>query len=373
MDTTVPSSAANLKVIEKLVEMVEPPVGTSDEPELSTPKSPPLSKMEFVVPLPLKGIATDTYRGIINIEQDLVKEFTSNDWSADSPIIAAAEKLIRKLRDITTHIDLIQEETMTQISQDQQPPERIHWDKSVSSKFEFLSRFLDLLRDVNLHVVLLAGEGLYAITQTFLVGKGVKFQLPSGEFTPASQPGSLSVTLLPSSSSKSQPVTKQASVIVCLDERADLQQPRIRALREDFLDPEKLAPVLLLVVVNSPQHVDLCVPQDVDHVARLRAIIGCAALHRHNIGRSYEHLSPDDAAMAISQYLLTLADEHASWPLPPISTMDDIETFISTQSQDTVESQSSVTSAMTTGAKDLAGTRKRPLVGFTTYHSTYIH
>jgi len=309
----------------------------------------------------------------MNIEQDLIKQFTSNDWSADSSIVADAKKLKRKLMDITTHIDLIQGETMTQASQERQPPERMHWDKSVSSKFEFLSRFLDLLRDVNLHVVLLAGEGLYTITQTFLVDKGVKFQLPSGEITDASQPCSLSVTLLPSSSSKPQPVTRQAAVIICLDDRVDLHQPRMRALREDFVDPDKLAPVLLLVVVNSPQHIDLCVPEELDHVARLRTIIGCAALHRHDIGKSYDHPLPDDAAIAVSQYLLTLDEGNASWPLPPINHMDSIETFISTQSQDTDESQSSVTSAMPAGAQDLAASHKRRLVGFITQRSICIH
>lgn len=262
---------------------------------------------QFVVPIIFSSQQRDQYKQTIMRGRADFEPFEANLWPESSEEYAKAAGLIEQLRQVTQHPDLVNEETFTQAQAD--PHVKADWDRICSAKFRFMHQLLDQLRERDLHVVVeYKDRRLGQIFDTFLTGNDIRHKQASTsqDFEGTS---ALAVTLCQNDDTSDL----KADLYIILDCYLSLTSPHRRAVRTR--KDGTLAPLLMLVVPNSVEHIEHCLPE-VSPAHRMSILCCTVTLNRTNAGRRLDAQLTDvkESAMSISQYIQD-GGKAEDWPL----------------------------------------------------------
>jgi Class II histone deacetylase complex subunits 2 and 3 len=243
--------------------------------ELDIPTMPLLHPAEFVVPLPIDGRIKHQYDAELTSRYKEIADFLNSPRSLR--LIGAMNGMIRQLNDTVIHTDLGLNGPATQVVPSSQ---EALWAEDASSKFAFLGEMINLLRGSNHHVVVTAGSGpKLDLLHNYLIGKGVNCRRHFDFGTTTARETSRSAdqmmyTLISTQNGALKELPRSSSLLIAFDDSLDA------AILPEWCSTERFVPVLLLLVVNSAEHVGRCIPKDVPEPERLRRLIK-AAVHVH--------------------------------------------------------------------------------------------
>lgn len=296
----------------------------SMNPEVLTMRK--LGRNEFIVPLPMMSQIRDVYDTIIKNKKKDIMSFLGE---LAAPGSDSMDMMIEELKLICDHQDLIVEESSTQNLDDSA---QARYAVTISTKFLFIQQLLDSLRASKVHVVIVARHAILPILEALFRSQQYSYNRPdvavddlSGDLR---KPGndSLKVTLLPTWIEIRDCNVAPASVVVAFDSSFSVSQggdEYAQILPINPKNPDKRAPLLWLVTTNSAEHIELCIPTDLESSERKDRLIQYVALTRKVVGildfDSYP--DPQEAARRAAEYILDDSME-AEWPLNP---MPDIE------------------------------------------------
>lgn len=319
---------------------------------------PSLGQMEFIVPLPLAGQARDQYRKTVKYHEELVERFTSRKWTDPPTLLSDAEVFVQTMRDITTHIDLTNETTMTQTAVD--PADVVEWDRSVSTKFKLVYHLLVVLKELKMHVGLVAQQGrTLEILENFLTGMHISYARSDGSHPLEETAGPLTVTVFPSDVCEISSSVPALALVVAFGCLSDAKKLSMHALRQHS---GRLAPLLSLAVINSVDHIDHSVAPMFTGAHRLRIVVNCLAKLRKEAGRNDIGMaSVEECSSEIARFVLMNGTE-AQWPLLPIGMLAHNDAWDLAQGMVSMKSSASSDSEKSAKAKAAAKKgQKRPL------------
>lgn len=327
---------------------------SSDEEELSDAEDDDASLLnddlhlqphEYIVPVPIEGRQASMIRDEIKNNKDILESYVEDPQGFQR--IDKIEDILRRLRAIETHVDLIY--TETQASQTMGPSTQIQhqtqWSYDNSIKFRFFGVLLDKLRAQDMHIILVINrdiERLAGIVETFLKGKFVNYKFPEigrqADLTDVE--GNVMVTVL---SSDSSPIVRPPDLIVCLDGCMEAGQIR----KENWaINPDRaIVPILHLVIPRTVDHIERYVSPNLNSKRRLHTVVATLGQLQlqGEIGRAILPHTPrtNEAADEIISFLASSDQDGQSaddWPLPSIGSIKDFIEFQSQQSQQSIVS-----------------------------------
>lgn len=235
---------------------------------LDIPTMPLLQPSEFVVPLPIDGRIKHQYVAELAERYKEINDFLN---SPKSPrLINAMVQMIRQLNDTVVHTDLGLNGPATQVVS---TAEEALWAEDASSKFAFLGHLFSILHGSTHHIVLVARSGTTQnLLNSYLKGKGVTYrQYPGLDNVGASQEGApddrMMYTLLCTDKNSLKSIPRSASLIIAFDDSFEAN------MLPEWCATTRFVPVLLLLIVNSAEHVGRCIPQDIPQPERLRRLV----------------------------------------------------------------------------------------------------
>ena len=284
-----------------------------------TANEDPLSNDELIVALPLEETAADLYRGTIKTKAQLIKAFMQDKKPMNPAAIGEIKRFLHQLHQITTHLDLFHDETATQTQVTAE--EQAKWDVACSSKFRFLQRLLELMRDDAKEVVIIPEPGRMSdILATFLQGVHITSFRPD-TFSRKTAPGcTLLVLIMPSDLEMERYRSKlrRSSLILGLHQTNSSRQ-LLKSVR-NLVDN---VPVIDLVVVNTPEHIERCIQARNTHpeIDCLKKVVGWTVQLRKAAGDlPYDFPGPLMAAEALYSYVST--KDAREWKLPKIGNIN---------------------------------------------------
>ncbi|KAI9880921.1 MAG: hypothetical protein M1830_009989 [Pleopsidium flavum] len=319
---------------------------------------PRLGKMEFVVPLPMNARVTDQYQQTIFNFRNVIERFVQDEVERDSTMIAQMHTMIERINKITAHSDLDNDSATTQ--HEVSAADEANWAEACSAKFQFLRQFIDAARTSDMHVVVLASSGrLLDILETFLKGRRAVYVRPDKmRRSDSTAEGPLKFTLL--ATTESSFIISTAALVIAFDGSVNAQDPRITAFRVHMLRVGQLSPLIHLLVANSAEHIDRCLPSSLKGPQRLQALVSCVAQTRHKVGQlPLEMPGPVAAAEEVTAYL-ALGGLEDQWTLPQMPEIANVEFVDSSTTADS--STQSATQRSTLDAAPTSSVNKRPML-----------
>lgn len=204
------------------------------------------------IPLPLFSEIRQHYASTFRYHQKELEDFlilaTSGNRQREIP--GKIRMLIQKLHAFTTHQDMVQTETWTQIA----PADQVKWDISRSSKFAFLYSLFESLRERSIHIALFAKAGRSQATAAlFLEGMDLSFvradAQPDSNLTPISP---LRVSLFDTSIARDDFPGENFDLVIGLDETFEARQWQNMPNRSE----DTKCPIVKLIVVNTLEHLE---------------------------------------------------------------------------------------------------------------------
>jgi hypothetical protein len=308
-------------VDEEMVDSI-PQDQDQDQPQ---PKAQ-VSKMEFIVPMPLMSQSADHYFRTVTFHKHFIEEFTARK-SPPPEKVTEAEVFIQTMRDICLHIDLVND--TIEDGSDVTPAVRAMWARSTSSKFKFLYHILEGLREHNLHLAIFCMSRVLDLVENFLAGCDVTYERPDkGTSVQTLKEYPLTVTLRSSDddSLANAEISRPADAVISLDNTLDASKPTIRNIRSNG---DSLAPIISLVVLNSVDHIDRYMSSAwTAGVDKLQAEIACITKLRQDAGRmSPDFQSVEEVASLVSLFLTQSGRTDSDWAIAPLGPLDDNEAW----------------------------------------------
>lgn len=307
---------------------------TQSVPSLDSPR---LGTMEFAVPLGMSARVRDYYeQAVYNCKEDVETFLNARKDSRFNPDSGMTE-LLERVDNFSVHPDLEDTSVLRESSSSLSiaPSEtETRWAEECSAKFRFLRNLLDLLRPHDTHIAILARPGpLLNILEKFLRGHNVRFSRPDRRaFSDKSAKGALQVTLLPTGTTGAGFVVSTASVVLAMDRSFKASDPQVVSLRAHLVHVGRLAPVLRLVVLNSAEHIERCIPAGLGKTLHLQIWISCVAQARNAVGKmTAEYPQALEAAKQVADWLVSGGDNADGWPLPPLDGVAGIDELFESQ------------------------------------------
>ena len=270
------------------------------------PKRPIFEDEEYAVALPAEGKVQALYHDQIKEKRRTLLKFIrrrdSNGVKLPGPDKTKERleilDLIDRLHGTVTHLDLAIEGWATQ--QELSASQIAQYATLASSKFAFLDHLLNALHQKQCCIAIFAKPGrIMELVQTFLSARDISFSF-EGENSSSqggkqeqnitgrpyfvlSSIGSSSVTELP----------EQTDLIMAFDASFDIQDPCVQAIRAKG-PSSRPVPILRLLVKNSSEHCDVCIPTSLPSPQRLRLLARTIYQARRNIGGSPIMVIEDD-------------------------------------------------------------------------------
>ena len=321
-------------------------------------------EMEFLVSLPLPTRVRDIYVKTIEEDQDIIKKFLETDMEDDA-LLEQIENLLSRVDNISNHIDLNDETTMTQ--QEAAPEYHAVWAANCSGKFQFLCRLMELLRGSDLHIAIVAKGGpLLDIIELFLKGNHFNYSRPDtySQSNRKEVNGRLEVTLIASGEQESSALVKFANLVIAFDSSFNSEEAQIKSLRQHMLNVGKLSPVVHLLIYSSVEHITRCIPSTFTGVNRLKVLMNCVARTSHLAGElAIDDGSPEEAAEEVVHFVQgSLHPDHWTLSRPRNIQIDGLELVDQSQSGET-PNQEDLEDVKDSTRMVIDG-RKRPLVSF---------
>ena len=280
-------------------------------------EAPRVGKMEFVVSLSLPPRIRDIYVKTIEEDQELMTKFLETE-NTDTSLKESMELLVSKINNVSNHVDLNDQTTMTQ--QEAAPEDHALWAVNCSGKFQFLARLLESLRDLDFHLAIVAQRGaLLNIIELFLRGNHLNYNRPDtySQSDPNDSKGRLQITLISSGEEDSSALPKFANLVIAFDSSFNPEEAQIQSLRKHMLNVGQLSPVVHLLVYSSAEHIEKCIPKSFTGTDRLKVLVNCVAQTRQFAGElTPEEHTPEEAADEVVQFVQGGSKPEKFWPLP---------------------------------------------------------
>jgi Class II histone deacetylase complex subunits 2 and 3 len=197
-------------------------------------------------------------------------------------------RLINRLNDTTTHLDLGLDGPATQYADNS--VNEATWTYYASSKFAFLYHLIESLRYRDCCIAIIAKEGLTLdLLEKYMKANHVNYRRPPG-FDAAStyriegSTGQMQVDLIASGSDFERKMTRRPALIVAFDTSFDAQDTQVRQIREQFGSDGSLIPIIYPMVINSAEHVDICIPKSMPSPQRFQMVVQTTFRARDSLG-----------------------------------------------------------------------------------------
>lgn len=330
-----------------------------------------LGEMEFVIPLSMNTRVRDQYISTINYYRQAIENLMK-DEIPDDGLVEEVREMLSRVNQVTTHVDLVNGDLMTQ--QQTSPEEEAIWAENCSAKFQFLHHLFHCIRDLDLHIGIIARPGrLLDIIETFLKGRYIVYNRPDTLTRSDSRiaKGRMEVSLIASGEEGAATLPKAANLIVALDGSFDAQDVQIGILRSHLTMVGQLSPIIHLLVYNSAEHIERCLPKLMDPIDRLRKIVSCMTQTRHEVGLLLPDESGSVAAAEEVAAFLEAGGLEKDWALPSIRPIEGIEFLES--SQDTDSAHSDAQPVVEQNVAPAPASLKRALVGWVMVVAMYLY
>ena len=231
--------------------------------------------------------------------------------------MASLKQMIDELGNICTHPDLNLADPPSINVNDF--AREVSWAEYSSSKFLFLGYFIDAALNHDLHVmVMVKNDRVVKLMETYFLGKGFSLRVTPSEMI--FDRGSLSFGVRSTSDKRPIEPFKSPALIIAMDSSFDTGSPVIHPLRKTSM-PNHLVPVVRLVIANTAEHIQLCVPECSDTM-KLRLLVKYTHIYQGNAGELQDDaLGLQEHAEEILSYL-TGEPSTRKWPLPMIEELD---------------------------------------------------
>ncbi|KAI9822578.1 MAG: hypothetical protein M1827_000297 [Pycnora praestabilis] len=330
VDPHAPSKPSHLSLHKEMSQQVADSITSLGVPRLST--------NEFIVSLPMDLRVRDQYEQTVFNYRDNIEVFTGSDHP-NPVLLRRMADMVHHINNITTHLDLDNEGTLTQAEVPIENEAR--WAEACSAKFEFLRHLFDLTRSHEKHIAILAQAGrMMDILETFLIANHIVYFRPDNlRRSDFSARGPLNVTLLSTCAAGSGVIVNSAALVVAFDGSCNIQERQVQSLRAHMFNVGQLSPVVCLIVVNSAEHIERCLPANLDGTRRLQALVSYIAQTRHAVGAlPLEAPNPATSAEGVARFI-SLDESGGQWTLPPIGEILGVTPFTdSIQSGNSTES-----------------------------------
>ncbi|KIW92726.1 uncharacterized protein Z519_06574 [Cladophialophora bantiana CBS 173.52] len=254
--------------------------------ELVQPSLPILGPSEYAIALPCEGKINSTYSDIIKAKEKSIKKFISRHesiGSSNGSLNRAQERnemneLVQRLHDTVTHMDLGLPGISTQHSLESQ--ELAAYTNYASSKFSFLGHLVNMLKTTDCSILIMAREGpVQDLLEQYLKMKQVIVKRPdriarSKSPTPDRLTTDFQVELVSTWSTHELAIYPRPVLMIAFDASFDSQDPQVARIRSQRSERQhELMPVLHLLVANSSEHVDRCLPKSMPSHQRLKTLV----------------------------------------------------------------------------------------------------
>lgn len=287
----------------------EPDQGTPLVPSLDLPRyqqnqprfqRPSLTAPDYAVILPAAGHMRHRYREWFQ-EKDLrlLGRFLQKPSSAfakmqgSSTLLEKISAFVNQLKLATVHPDFNADprvyESMTQTVPE--PSQEAAWADMASTKFAFLGNLIEEVRPESHRIAVIASTEQSAATlETYFRGKRVPYRdFKGNDYAKSDEEQSTSAfTLIDSSDKGAQEpllISKfSPEVIIDLDGSLTSNDPLIRIMQRNAgVGPA--IPIIHLIVINSPQHIEKCLATTLTPIERLQHLVIAATHLRREIGK----------------------------------------------------------------------------------------
>ena len=320
-----------------------------------------LGEMEFVIPLSMNTRVRDQYISTINYYQQAIENLTK-DEIPDEVLIQQVREMLRRVNQVTTHVDLDDGDSTS--DQQASAEDEAVWAENCSAKFQFLRHLFDCIRDLDLHIGVVARSGrLLGIVETFLKGRHVVYSRPDAltRSDPQVAQGRMEVSLIASGEEGAATLPKAADLVVALDGTFDARDVQVGILRSHLTNVGQLSPIIHLLVYNSAEHIERCLPTSIEPLDRLRKIVSCMTQTRHEVGLL---LADEHGSLAAAEEVAAFLEAgglETNWAFPPIRPIEGIEFLESSQDTESTPSDTQPNVDRTVALAPV--TLKRALVG----------
>lgn len=305
------------------------PSAIFEKTEHILPGSFRLGPSEFAVTMPMDSVGKDNYERALAEHSDSVKLLLSGFQSADGNVLPMSEQaqriadirhLIEKLDNIAVHTDLNIAEHVKRSQLD--VSKEASWAEYTSAKFLFLGQLIEIAGAQELHILLIVGKKETAeLVERYFTGKGFAPVRPRAEMRGHVElslvNGLLSVGILSTQHDGTVETYRPPAVIFALDSSFNASNPVIEHLRTTYARNGNLLPVVHLIIANSSEHIQRCLP-DLPEVQRLRLLVHIVKSLVDMLGDLQDNaLGVQDDADEIFTCLMS-DDFNANWTLPAI-------------------------------------------------------
>ena len=237
-------------------------------------------------------------------------------------VVRAIRGLVERLDEICVHEDLGIAEQVAKSNPD--PRKEAAWAEYVSAKFQFLGHLLEIAgaQEQELHLIVMVKRGkTQELVERYFLGKGFTYTRPREEMPLDSElsmvNGALSIGIHPTEREGLAETYRPPRAILALDSSFRASHPSTQHLRTTYARHGSLLPVVRLVIANSSEHVQRCLPE-MPELQRLRVLTHVIISLRDVVG------DLQDDALGVHEdaeelYTCLVADDFAaSWTLPKI-------------------------------------------------------
>lgn len=323
-------------------------VESQDEDVDDSPRLPlrTFGSMEHVVLMPMVPLVRDVYNEEIPKWRREIESLGTGEQLSPQAM-AKIDRLIENLKLLGDHQDLFFDEAF---SPDGMSADTVSkWALTCSSKCQFIERLFEFMRGSNAHVAILARPGMMLdILEAVLQMHNFRYERPDRPSrSDSSAHGDLRITLLPTGFDGGQYVVSPADAVIAFDSSFFTGERYSRMLRAHTYDPAKKSPLIMLVIEDSAEHFELCLPKSLDPIERKTHLLDFICQKRKVVGMSTEP-QPADAALSVANYLTNNSSNYSGtdfaseWPLSQklfVSNLDIPDVLLSQQSGSTTQSQ----------------------------------
>lgn len=305
------------------------PSAIFEKTEHVLPGSLRLGPSEFAVTMPMDAIGKDSYERALAEHSDSVKLLLSGFKSADGNLLPVTEQaqtisdirhLIEKLDNIAVHTDLNIAEHVKKSQPDVHS--EASWAEYSSAKFLFLAQLIETAAVQEMHILFILGKKETAeLVERYFIGKGFAPIRPRAEMRGHVElsliNGSLSVGILSTEHDGTVETYRPPAAIFALDSSFNASSPAVEHLRTTYTRNGNLLPVVHLIIANSSEHIQRCLP-DLPEPQRLRLLVHIVKSLVDMLGDLQDNaVGVHEDAEEIFTCLMS-DDFNASWNLPAI-------------------------------------------------------
>ncbi|KAK4944309.1 hypothetical protein LTR10_016195 [Elasticomyces elasticus] len=274
---------------------------------LVLPSYPILGPAEYALALPAEGKIQSTYSDIIKTKRKAILKFvnrheyvgSSNGSPTRTHERNQMNEMIQLLNDTVTHMDLGLPGMSTQYSI--QSEEHAAYANYAGSKFSLLGHLVDIMKPVECSIVIMSRSGpIQDLIEQYLTMKHIDVRrmdriAASKSPIPDRYPRDFQVDLVSTFSTHQVVFPRKPILMIAFDASYDSQDPQVMRIRQYFSPrPPSLLPVIHLLVSNSSEHVDRCLPKDMPSPSRLKVLVRATYQARPNLGGKPTYV-PDES------------------------------------------------------------------------------